>query len=135
MQNQTPPHSNQDAFNRVWQHFIVEKNPRCVTPNTKTCIYRNETGKNGCAAGIMIPYKFYSTSMEGEPIDVLLKSMQVPNLVDWFKNVSTPLLCDLQKAHDSRLDLTGVEDSLRSVAEKWDITIPLANNDGDSDGA
>lgn len=68
------PLSAQDAFNNVWQHFIVENHPRAVNPKNDTvspfsCLYRvlndNGTPINGCAIGCQLPNDLYDPIFEG----------------------------------------------------------------------
>jgi hypothetical protein len=91
LKNETKPTGNQDAFDRVWQHFVIEQNPFCVAYDGPTdpnrvvaarCLYRrsysNETDEglaettklgvndgdcNGCAIGCMLPDSIASHAM------------------------------------------------------------------------
>lgn len=44
------PYTRQEILNRIWQHFIVEKNPRSYNPINEVCCY-NQTG---CAVGCLL---------------------------------------------------------------------------------
>jgi hypothetical protein len=44
--------TKQEVFNKVWQHFIVDQNPRAYNPETDKCTYYSESG--GCAIGCLI---------------------------------------------------------------------------------
>lgn len=135
MQNQTPPQSNQDAFNRVWQHFIVEKNPRSVQihdDGNPRCLYRTimDGGKvNGCAIGCMMADKHYQREFENqsaESITKLLTGNGTPEVREWFTLCDTDFLRDIQLAHDNvnseRIDY--FETSLRIVADEHKLTVP-----------
>jgi hypothetical protein len=56
--------SNQEVFDRVWDHFITKKNPQSIdNPEDHSCLYRGPNGKK-CAAGILIPDEKYSPELE-----------------------------------------------------------------------
>lgn len=48
----TQPYSDTEILDRVYQHFVVEQNPRCTTSDNDKghCIY----GKTGCAVGCLL---------------------------------------------------------------------------------
>jgi hypothetical protein len=46
------PSNKQDAFNRVWQYFIVEKNPPGIQKSH--CSYRTVNG-DACGVGVLLP--------------------------------------------------------------------------------
>lgn len=123
MQNLTPPENNQDAFNRVWKHFIVEGNPQC-TNLQKKCLYRHEN--NGCAIGCMLPddlAQLADTTLSGNAINYVIKS--IPGVKKWLENVHNDLLVQLQHAHDNPCySLSAMKMELLKIARRFDLTIP-----------
>src|ERR1041385_350236 len=106
MQNKTKPKDNQDSFNRVWQHFIVEKHTKSVgfAPGGKLgtrCRYRTDDGLNGCAIGCQLPDRNAKRAdkMKEGAIESVLAHSDV--IKAWFSNVEENLLCALQTAHDT----------------------------------
>jgi hypothetical protein len=55
--------TKQEIFDKVWNHFIVEKNPVGFDNETNVCMYRNAEGYK-CAVGILIPDDEYSEFIE-----------------------------------------------------------------------
>lgn len=133
MQNQTPPKSNQDAFNRVWQHFIVEKNPRSVQPvvtEDSGCTYRSvmDGGKiNGCGIGCMLPDHLYRRELENKSVVVITDdSLQYSGITEWFKKCSRSFLSELQLCHDrsSNEDIEHFVKDLQDLAKAFKLTVP-----------
>lgn len=126
MQNLTKPQNNQDALNRVYQHFIVEKNPQSTVAgeiSEERCRYRSETDRgktNGCAIGCMIPDDMYHPSIENLAITGAYK--RVPALRDWFSTVDIGLLRQLQSAHDAHFDIFA--EVLKGIAEEFKLEYP-----------
>jgi len=56
----------QEAFNKVWDWFIVQKNPPGILGLTK-CRLRGDNGSK-CALGVLIPDSSYDSSMESDPV-------------------------------------------------------------------
>jgi hypothetical protein len=145
MRNIKPrPRTNQEAFDNVWQHFVVENNPRAtiapedlpdeVKPeggfedtDTPVCVYRGEGGKM-CAIGCQLPDDLYEPSMECKPVVRLLKVLRARTRVgNYFGHVDTRLLTDLQGAHDWAIGVLHGRDlaeRLRDVAHHWGLTVP-----------
>lgn len=141
--NQSPPTNFQDAFNRIWQHFVIEKNPPSVRehsiikPNT-VCLYRAPNG-NGCAVGCMMPDEMAKRS-DTLPPEVLssefLPSTSIRSVIardslvaEWFKNINPSALGDLQGIHDSiaKGTFSSFEMELVNFAQENLLTIPNAN--------
>jgi hypothetical protein len=108
----------QEIFNKVWQHFAVEKNPRSL--NYGNCAYRGANNSK-CAIGIFIPDECYSEMLEGYGVSSfdlnLLKSCGL-DLVDGT------FLSGIQSCHDNVPDHDEMIVSLRIFANKWQLTIP-----------
>lgn len=143
------PGSNQEAFNRVWQRFVVEKAPRAVEGINKMCVYRSEQGE--CAFGLQLPDEFYRPEFENATADAVLGSAAVsthgsneienriatiPGYLELqqeirhhFRFVASQLLVDLQSAHDgaedglASSDSYSIEQRLRNVAASWGLQV------------
>lgn len=127
MQNQTQPTGNQDFFNRIWQHFVVEKHPVCRMPSGR-CLYRIDN--NGCAVGCVIPDNLAKDA--DRSIDAAIGSIitEQAGLADWLHNVDIELLKEAQAAHDgiSSPDQTSAfELNFTSLAERFGLTVPNAH--------
>jgi hypothetical protein len=92
----------QEVFNKIWNHFIVEKNPRSVQSvdadsPTEICLYRGPNGSK-CAFGVLIPDEDYSEKMEGNGCHspIFTRNYEKWGLVenDWLFYI------DLQAVHD-----------------------------------
>jgi hypothetical protein len=59
--------TNQEDFDRVWDHFITKKNPKSMTFNGETCAYRGVKNSR-CAAGLFISDEKYDPKFEGQSI-------------------------------------------------------------------
>lgn len=56
--------TGQEAFDRVWQWFVVDKNNPSIDPGTRMCVYRGPDGTR-CALGVLLPDDLYSPHLEG----------------------------------------------------------------------
>src|SRR4051812_17615477 len=92
--------TKQAAFNKVWDHFIVNKG-RQSTDREGACCYRlnkKATGKIRCGVGVLIPDKEYRSEFDdfgGIPAQRLMKD------VSTLKSLPSQFLSSLQKEHDS----------------------------------
>ena len=59
------PYTRQQIAEAIWNHFIVEKNPKCV--DGRYCIY----GKTGCAVGCLL------TQEDADYIDGINKTLSI----------------------------------------------------------
>lgn len=107
MMNQTPPINNQDAFDRVWETFVVKGAPPCAVMDdigTTQCLYRN--GEHGCHIGIMIPDQMVQElELEGD-IETCLEDCGL-EFNNWFANCDTEFLMRLQYVHDANMFFDG----------------------------
>jgi len=114
--------TNQQAFNKIWNHFIVNKGKK--SSEGSYCKYRDGAG-NKCAVGVLIPDNLYDKNLEGKGYAVLIsehESMKV-----FFKDINIQLLLDLQCTHDDAgywdkgiLD----KERLIEIAEEYELKIP-----------
>jgi hypothetical protein len=134
--------TKQEIFNKVWNHFVVNKNPFSFNAQTKLCCYRTDDG-NMCAVGLLIPDEEYHKGLEGLSVHSLLKD-KVPYLTEFYLSDSSMynFLDMLQEAHD--LPVTrglyagaladsdapdsvrdNVEEHLKLLAQDYNLTIPV----------
>jgi hypothetical protein len=130
----------QEAFNKVWNHFVVNKGPASFVEDEHGevggCQYRGPGGAK-CAAGVLIEDDEYDAYMDmsgGKSASAVLA--QIPRLAPLLKVVppaheGNPLYSlpmELQGAHDravGHFDFHwNVEIRLRGVAEKFSLSIP-----------
>lgn len=107
--------TKQEAFDRVWRHFVIEGNPQSMGADGVTCRYRGENGAR-CAVGLFIPDSEYSESLEGCSLDLiepLPPSLEALGMRD--------LLRAMQWAHDGSGPIAL---ALRKVARDFDLAIP-----------
>lgn len=124
------PTSKQDALNRVWQWFVVEKHPPGVDEHGG-CVYR---GPGGCMCGIGVMVPDADTPM----------NVRVP--ISWAIHGESPFalkllgrvegdrsfLREVQLAHDGAYTQgdrycdfhSGIESALRGVAATFGLSIP-----------
>ena len=112
--------TEQEIFDKVYTHFVVERNP-CSVSADGTCMYRGLNGAK-CAVGLLIPDEQYQEGMEGMSASMLCE--EYPSVCDW--GVSPDFLMSLQCAHDRMRYVLPheVRDAFRAVADLWGLTIP-----------
>lgn len=108
--------NKQEIFNKVWKHFIVEKNPRSTDPNTKLCMYRGPNNTK-CAVGLLIEDKDYTERMEHHSVDYILENYNIPGI----NQETIKFLEELQDWHDN---LRADSSRLKSIAYAYELTIP-----------
>lgn len=119
----------QMAFDRVWQHFIVEKNPYSYSGDRDTCMYRGENGAK-CAFGIFIPDEQYRFDMEGKDAYGVMNNY--PEIAKLFSSsIQSPdyFLPSLQNCHDNAVNYGNefhikMEIALKNLAKKYELTVP-----------
>lgn len=116
--------TNQEAFDKVWNHFIVQNHGQSINPVSGFCKYRSgDPDSPCCAVGVLIPDDLYETNMENKGVRFLMGIDAVKSL---FSGVDLQLLRDMQIAHDghSRQWRKSFEEALRYIATQWKLTIP-----------
>jgi hypothetical protein len=96
--------NNQDAYNKVLKSIRKQKYIQSSDDSKGICAYRSPNGLR-CAAGHLLPNSLYRKEMEGKNIASLRGSY--PKIAEYFKNVDSYLLSDLQRAHDFSLGCKG----------------------------
>jgi hypothetical protein len=113
--------TKQEAFDRVWDWFVVQGKPRSSNPRGE-CFYRGDDGAK-CAVGVLIPDPEYKDHFEGICAHALIRDGKLPAL----RNIGLEFIADLQQAHDGS-DIVegyrGIRDGLRDVAERHGLRIP-----------
>lgn len=90
------PYSTLEIYQRLHQHFILEKNPRCADVNH--CFYN----KTGCAVGALLTQEdgdALEDLCSGKAISVVMKSWSLYKI--YFTKEQLDLLSQLQLAHDA----------------------------------
>ena len=116
----------QEAFNKNWQHFIVEGNPPGADEDGN-CWLRTEGGYKACGVGILIHEEDYEPELEGMNTRGLTEKLSyLPNLC-MRGNPYTTFLEGLQDAHDNAVGphfRDTYRRGLRELAERFDLEVP-----------
>jgi hypothetical protein len=121
--------AKQEMFNKVWDWFIVKKNPPGY--DNGKCTYRGENGKK-CAFGVLIPDDVpISEEQNTETATILIRD--IPILNEKF-GPHLNFIRQIQEAHDGPsfnygndkdLTLHSIEQNLRSIASDEELTLPV----------
>lgn len=100
------PYTTQEIMQRVYQHFIVEGNPKCASDPSSpyaTCDY----GGTGCAVGCLMVEDDASSldDLLYGSIDAVSRKLAKTYAV-YFTESELSLLYNLQEAHDSSTPAT-----------------------------
>jgi hypothetical protein len=123
MQNRTKPRNLQDAFNRVWRHFIIH-GYGASKEITGRCAYRGVDKKNApaCAVGCMLP-NVLAKKADDLPSSSIERACQIiPEIDKWFREVPIDALSQLQWIHDN--EFGKMKSNLEGFAKRNDLTIP-----------
>lgn len=91
---------HQADFDKVWNHFVVEKNPPSVEEDDITCLYRGPNGSR-CAVGVLLPDEVYQPTLEGVSLKDLDPNVCVASeFAAWIRSHGLTFLGQLQQAHD-----------------------------------
>lgn len=129
--------TRQEMFDRVWQHFVVEKGP--PSGDVNRCNYRDPSGAK-CALGLLIPDALYDPKMESLGTDALLRCYPAIRalLAEGFDGTPAQLgefSYRLQRCHDDAVSEAVCEDAagtfhsliakrLTDLAGSYVLTIP-----------
>jgi hypothetical protein len=120
--------SEQDIFNMVWSHFVINKGAPSVMPEDPgVCAYRGKHGAK-CAIGILLDDSEYSEDFESrDALDIFeaLPSRITQMTKPWFMR-------ELQRCHDNAAHEASndtdfhqyIENDLVMFAKKYNLTIP-----------
>jgi len=126
--NPKPTITNQEIFDKVWNHFVVNKGPASFNNESGMCKYRGDNGAK-CAVGLFIPDEDYDPKIE----NYTANADRVTSLLPFTVNDSkVSYLLELQRCHDRAVQyLTNTEDfyivverRLRELAELHNLLIP-----------
>ena len=126
--------TSQEVFNKVWDWFIVKKNPPSLDSN-KTCQYRGPNGAR-CAIGIFIDDNDYDEAFEGMSVGDILGNRSNSKLTT-FISEHLSLLEELQSEHDTVAVDYLTKDfhvvlrvRLLTVAKYFNLKLPTTTNLG-----
>lgn len=108
----------QEIFDIVSKHLLTQ-NTQSVFGGGALCAYRGSQGRK-CAIGVLISDEDYKPEMEGMRVSAVLNEFSA--VADKLKDVSTFLLGELQRIHDTKLSEQWPEE-LRAVATRYDLKV------------
>lgn len=113
----------QEAFNKVWDRFVVHDSPRGLDEYNNYS-YRGLNGSR-CAVGMFIPDELYHPDMEGIAIydDACPYLANLHIEMGWTK-ADLNFLTDLQNTHDRDDFDDGREMYLGHIADKYELEVP-----------
>jgi hypothetical protein len=123
MNTQTKYTTKQQIFDKVWQHFVVNKNPKSVNEHTH-CVYSSPEG--GCAIGCLIDNDALKKEFDAQTNHTSIYSIRDRfniELSDYIDpSIKTRFLDSLQTIHDSYFD--SFEENMRALAAKYNLKVP-----------
>ena len=121
--------SGQEIFNKVWDWFVVQGNPRSVNEEGD-CNYRGPNNSR-CAVGLLISDACYRPSMEGHTARTL--SDEYPQIIEAIAPTDltegVKFLMGLQACHDNSSSYVSTAQRLRAFAETWSLSVPNSEED------
>lgn len=135
--------TKQEAFDKVWNHFITNDGPQSITI-VGSCLYRLDRDPKSpirCAAGVLIPDELYEQEMEGSTSNTVI--LKYPLVGDILQD-AYGLVREMQLLHDDCREISdgsafvdgngkifpsfreAMEFGLRLIAEKRELKIPEA---------
>jgi hypothetical protein len=118
--------NEQEAFNEIWDHFIVKGSPPGNDEGDTFCCLRTRKG-NCCHVGRLIPDEQYNEGLECAATDPFSLMAKVPIL----QHLSKEFLDEIREAHDeaaSFVDFTARDEkNLRQIAKDFNLTIPASS--------
>ncbi len=117
--------SRQEAFDKVWRHFVVEKGPPSagLRDGTSVCLYRGSGGRR-CAIGVLVPDELYDPEWEETTI-----TPRILALTGLDPDADLTFARELQRCHDDTAFMkngvhSAIERQLREFAEKSRLEVP-----------
>ncbi len=112
----------QKMFDKVWDHFVVKKNPKSTVNGL--CQYRGPNNTK-CAIGLFIPKSVYRKSMEGKPINrITVENKSVRQII----GDDYSALNGLQQCHDHSISgkkfNKDISELLTVFAQRFSLIIP-----------
>jgi len=112
--------TEQEAFDKVWDHFIVKRRARSVigtAGRNETCRYRGRGGSK-CAVGVLIPDEQYSSALEETDVRNIMQEVPAVSNLDWA------FLNELQNCHDFYETRADMKAAFRKLAESRGLQVP-----------
>ena len=138
------PLTLQEIFDRIWEHFIVQKNPRSMQGTN--CVYQDGKGAR-CAIGIFLLDHEYDVSLENKTLRYMILLAPETKLLLVGSEESLTYrrltqLTELQKTHDDaekvvfhcngQINFTEVptmEHKLRIFAKEYKLVIKESDHE------
>lgn len=122
--------TRQEALNRVWQVFVVDKAPQSRAAGLG-CAYGHPDDTTGCAVACLCDREARMALHQWET-DPQTPTTTIVNFPDYFRlglgELDKDFLDDLQDAHDSAEPVTDfaayIEPKLRRLAADKGLTVP-----------
>lgn len=112
-------YTKQEIFDKVWDWFVVQGNPRSIN-ELGQCFYRRDDGAK-CAVGILIPDEAYIPSWDTTNVS----ATNLPWVIDNFDTETVGFLQHLQSAHDSTgASIPNIRERFLAVASSHGLTVP-----------
>ncbi|MEK6860501.1 MAG: hypothetical protein AABY07_00890 [Nanoarchaeota archaeon] len=117
--------TKQDAFNKVWNHFIKNKKGPSISKNGQCEYYNNDTGKK-CAIGVLLP-KSVCVEICNNVISIARHEIPEKYREPFFSDIlfwSTLQMTHDQAAAGSRPFKPKMKECLQKFAKEWKLEIP-----------
>lgn len=112
--------NTQEAFNIIWERAKIKKKAINEVDYTRPgCKYRADNGL-ACFIGVLFPDECYRPELEGQSINALLESNELPSVLD---SIDESFLILAQPIHDVD-PVEDWEENLRALASDFNLTIP-----------
>lgn len=122
----------QEAFNKVWNHFVVNKGPLSFIQGA-ICMYRLDKTAAcpiRCAVGVLMPDEEYDPEFDNG----MIQFYDVVKAVKAFEGLDVSFLRSLQIPHDRACGAPDpehkdeyLEQRYRQIAEAYFLTVPNDN--------
>lgn len=120
-----PPKNDQEAFDRAWQAFVVEKRP-FGSDFGGNCVYLGELNGTtvSCAIGVQLSNHLLGR-YGGSVRSISCLNRDREDISEWFKDCSEGLLSALQVTHDNSAEKKlCIREQLADLAETYGLTTP-----------
>lgn len=121
--------TQQEALDKIWQYFIIDKHAPGYDPMERKCVYN--VGGNKCAVGCLIPEDLLSEVVENSLLTNLdsriLKALGDSETINFLTDVQIrhdEYAADAFDKHNTDLFYTKFETSLRALADKLGLKVP-----------
>jgi hypothetical protein len=120
--------TNQEAFDRVWQYFVVEGHPAGLSTASAVPVYRDRETGNRCAIGCLLPDSMELGTYDGACVRVEALIDDNGDAAALFSDCERGFLGELQDAHDAHAGHSGFGDAfaddLAYIAHRWGLALP-----------